>query len=116
LSDRRTKKDFAAVDQQDILEKVASLPLMSWSYATQPSSIRHIGPTAQDFKAIFGLGRDERYISTADADGVALAAIQALYQHLRDVALKLAAYEDRMQVMEAVIRDQQRRLEGSAPH
>lgn len=116
LSDRRTKKDFAAVDQQDILEKVASLPLMSWSYATQPSSIRHIGPISQDFNAIFGLGQDERYISTADADGVALAAIQALYRHLREVELKLEAYEEQMRVMEAVIRDQQRRLESSAPH
>jgi len=116
LSDRRTKKDFAAVDQQDILEKVASLPLMSWSYASQPSSIRHIGPVSQDFSTVFGLGQDERYISTSDADGVALAAIQGLHRHLREVELKLAAYEERMRVMEALMRDQQRRLESSAQH
>jgi len=115
LSDRGTKKDFAAVDQQDILEKVASLPMMSWSYATQPSSIRHIGPVAQDFNATFELGQNERYISTVDADGVSLAAIQALYRRLREVELKLAAYTERMQVMETVIRDQQRRIESSAP-
>ena len=38
-----------------------------------------MGPTAQDFYAAFGLGEDERHISTVDADGVALAAIQGLY-------------------------------------
>lgn len=113
LSDRRAKKDFAPVDSQEILNKVAELPLMSWSYLTQPSSIRHLGPTSQDFKAAFGLGEDETFISTADADGVALAAIQGLYRHIGDMERKLAAYEERMRAMEALIRDQQQRLEGS---
>lgn len=35
---------------------------------------------AQDFYAAFGLGDDERYISTIDTDGIALAAIQGLYE------------------------------------
>ena len=35
---------------------------------------------AQDFHEAFGLGEDDRYISTVDAEGVAMAAIQALYQ------------------------------------
>ena len=34
---------------------------------------------AQDFRAAFGLGMDEKHIATIDEDGVALAAIQALY-------------------------------------
>jgi DNA-binding FadR family transcriptional regulator len=33
---------------------------------------------AQDFRAAFGLGDNERTIATVDADGVALAAIQGL--------------------------------------
>ncbi|MGE5257526.1 MAG: tail fiber domain-containing protein [Hyphomicrobiales bacterium] len=113
LSDRRAKKDFTPVDSQEILKKVAELPLTSWSYLAQPSSIRHMGPTSQEFKAAFGLGEDERFISTADADGVALAAIQGLYRHICDVERQLAANEERMRTMEALIRDQQRRLEGS---
>lgn len=40
----------------------------------------HIRPVAQDFYAAFGVGEDPRRISTVDADGVALAAIQALYR------------------------------------
>jgi len=39
-----------------------------------------MGPLAQDFFAAFGLGEDDKHITTIDADGVALAAIQALYR------------------------------------
>jgi trimeric autotransporter adhesin len=53
---------------------------MRWSYKTQGPSIRHMGPTAQDFSRAFGLGEDDRHITTIDADGVALAAIQGLYR------------------------------------
>jgi hypothetical protein len=35
---------------------------------------------AQDFHAAFGVGEDDTTISTVDAQGVALAAIQGLYQ------------------------------------
>ena len=35
---------------------------------------------AQDFYAVFGLVEDDRHIGTVDADGVALAAVQALYR------------------------------------
>ena len=50
----------------------------TWSYKTQSDAIRHIGPTAQDFRAAFGLGESERHISSVDAEGVSLAAVQAL--------------------------------------
>jgi hypothetical protein len=35
---------------------------------------------AQDFHAAFGVGEDDKHITTIDADGVALAAIQGLHQ------------------------------------
>jgi len=34
---------------------------------------------AQDLRAAFGLGKDEKHISTVDSEGVVLAAIQVLY-------------------------------------
>ena len=49
----------------------------AWSYRASPE-VRHVGPTAQDFRAAFGLGNDDKSIATVDADGVALAAIQGL--------------------------------------
>jgi hypothetical protein len=80
-SDRNVKEDFAAVDAQEMLKKVAALPLQSWSYTNRPG-VKHVGPMAQDFHSAFGLGEDDKHIATVDADGVALAAIQGLNQKL----------------------------------
>jgi hypothetical protein len=80
LSDVNAKSSFTPVDPQTILAKVAALPLSTWSYNAQNPGVRHIGPMAQDFYAAFSVGEDDRHISTVDADGVALAAIQGLYQ------------------------------------
>jgi hypothetical protein len=85
LSDRNAKKDFAAVDSRAILEKLAALPLTQWHYRwEEETATPHIGPMAQDFKAAFYPGRDDTSITTQEADGVALAAIQGLNQKLTD--------------------------------
>jgi len=89
-SDRHTKQDFSPVDPQEMLAKVAALPIQGWAYKNSPDT-RHIGPVAQDFHAAFQLnGDDDKHISTVDADGVALAAIQGLNQKLEK---KLKAHE-----------------------
>lgn len=80
LSDRNAKANLMAVDGHAILERLASLPIATWNYNSQSDSVRHMGPMAQDFREAFGLGEDEKHISTVDSEGVALAAIQALYQ------------------------------------
>lgn len=84
LSDRNAKENFAAVDVRGVLEKVAALPVCTWNYKTQSSSVRHIGPTAQDFKSVFGVGDSDTGITTVDADGVALAAIKGLNEKLEE--------------------------------
>ena len=81
-SDRDAKEDIRPVDVQVVLEKVAALPVATWSYKSQDASVRHIGPMAQDFHAAFGVGETDRGITVVDADGVALAAIQGLNQKL----------------------------------
>jgi hypothetical protein len=78
ISDRNVKKNIAPADTRQILEKVAQLPISTWTYNEEPSAIRHLGPMAQDFHASFGLGNDDRTYYSVDAHGVALAAIQAL--------------------------------------
>ena len=80
LSDASSKSNIAAVDPRQVLEKVASLPVSTWNYNSQDPSVLHLGPTAQDFFAAFGLGGDDTHISTIDPSGVSLAAIQGLYQ------------------------------------
>ena len=46
------------------------------SLASAATGIRHIGPMAQDFHAVFGVGADEKAIATLDESGVVLAAIR----------------------------------------
>jgi len=89
-SDRNAKEAFQPVNAREVLDKVAALPISEWQYKTQ-SDVRHIGPMAQDFRAAFALGIDEKHITSVDADGVALAAIQGLNQKLeeRDMEIEL---------------------------
>ena len=82
-SDRDAKERFAPVNTHAVLEKLAGLPITEWQYKSQ-TDVRHIGPMAQDFYAAFGVGRDERHITSVDADGIALAAIQALNEKLQE--------------------------------
>jgi hypothetical protein len=100
LSDREVKANVAPADASLILSLLAELPVSTWSYAGQDSSVRHIGPMAQDFHTAFGVGEDDRHISTVDADGVALAAIQALYQLVKERDAQIAALEARVAALE----------------
>jgi hypothetical protein len=77
-SDASRKHRFESVRGEDVLDRLRGMPVRSWSYRVDDASVRHLGPTAQDFRAAFGLGMDELTIGTVDADGVALAAAQAL--------------------------------------
>ena len=85
LSDVNAKHLFRDLDGEELLGKLAGLPIQEWSYTAQDASIRHVGPTAQDFRAAFGLGEDPLRIGTMDADGVALAAVKALESRTRDL-------------------------------
>jgi hypothetical protein len=82
LSDRNSKENVAPVDTRALLERLVRIPIQTWNWKAQEDSIRHIGPMAQDFHAAFHVGQDDKHISTVDADGVALAAIQGLNQKL----------------------------------
>jgi hypothetical protein len=93
--DRDTKDISPAPSSARILDGLASLPIHRWSYKSQ-EDVTHIGPTAQDFHAAFGLGGDPTRIASVDADGVAFASIQAL--------------ADEADIQEAVLRQQEKEL------
>jgi hypothetical protein len=104
VSDRNAKENFAPVDTAEVLAKVAALPLSTWNYKSQDASIRHVGPMAQDFKASFGVGETDTGITTVDADGVALAAIQGLNRKLEEKEARIAELERRLAALEALAR------------
>jgi hypothetical protein len=81
-SDRNLKTGFAPVQPDEILARLAALPIKSWRYTNELAGVHHLGPMAQDFQAAFGLGTDNRMIYFVDEEGVALAAIQGLNQKL----------------------------------
>lgn len=128
-SDRNAKEGFEPVDPQAILNKVVALPLSTWSYKADEQRNRHVGPMAQDFKAAFNLGDDDKHIATVDADGVALAAIQALNQRIetqgtridrleqtiRELHRELDAKDTRVEQVERDLSDLRRLVDSLAP-
>jgi hypothetical protein len=104
MSDRNSKEAVQPVDAQQVLEKVAKLPVSTWKYKAQDESVRHIGPMAQDFKAAFGVGETDTGITTVDADGVALAAIQGLNQKLKAKDAELEQLKRRLNDLEQAFR------------
>ncbi|MBP7687888.1 MAG: tail fiber domain-containing protein [Thermoflexales bacterium] len=94
LSDRNSKANFEQVDSRALVEKLAQIPISTWNYKTQDASIRHIGPMAQDFAAAFAVGEDDKHITTVDADGVSLAAIQGLYQMIQEKDHRISQLEN----------------------
>src|SRR5208337_5658811 len=105
-SDRNAKENFKAVDAQEVLFRVTALPLSRWNYKEDKSS-EHLGPMAQDFYASFGLGEDDRHITTVDEEGVALAAIQGLNEKVEGRSQKA---EDRIRKLEAENSELKQRL------
>jgi len=93
VSDVRRKHLFADVSGEDVLARLRGLPIRTWSYRVEPSHVRHIGPTAQDFHAAFGLGADKVTIAPIDEGGVALAAAQALDVRTTAQASRIQALE-----------------------
>ena len=81
-SDRNLKENIQSISAKDILATVIALPMNVWNYKQDSGKVKHIGPMAQDFKRLFNVGQDDKTISTTDASGVAIAAIQGLNQKL----------------------------------
>jgi hypothetical protein len=106
-SDVARKHRFLEVDGAEVLDRLRRMPISTWSYRVDGVGVRHIGPTAQDFRAAFGLGSDEVSIATVDADGVALAGVQAL--DARDRAQQ--AEIDALRAENARLRDRLLRVE-----
>ncbi len=97
-SDMNLKEGFADVDAEEILEKVANIPMQYWRYKGE--DVTHMGPMAQDFYAKFKLGQGETTISKPDADGVALAAIQALYKQSQSKDVEINELKSENELLE----------------
>jgi hypothetical protein len=116
LSDRNAKTAVRPVDGRQVLDALAEMPISTWKYRGQSEAVSHIGPMAQDFYAAFGMGEDEHYIGTVDADGVALAAIQGLYQVLQEKDARISAIQTQNADQEKRLNDLEARLANLEKH
>jgi len=73
-SDKDIKHDIEDIDDS-VLLKLSQLPISRWAYDGEQT--RHIGPMAQDFQRIFGVG-DGKTIAVVDVCGVMLQAMKEL--------------------------------------
>ena len=98
-SDRNAKENFVAVDAADILRRLVAMPISTWNFKGADPTIRSLGPTAQDFYAAFGLGNDDKVITTSNLASVGLAAIQGLHAMVQEQAAELAALRAELKAM-----------------
>ncbi|MDJ0655679.1 MAG: hypothetical protein QNJ40_16055 [Xanthomonadales bacterium] len=95
-SSRDFKTEVQDVAPERVLDAVMKLNISRWRYRDAPDG-DHLGPMAEDFSALFQLGSNPRYISSVDADGVALAAIQGLHMKLQREISALRAQNQQLQ-------------------
>ena len=107
MSDVNKKENFAPVNGEDVLNKIARMNLTSWNYKGQdPKTLRHYGPMAQDFYAAFGkdeygtIGTDTT-INQADFDGVNLIAVQALIRRMEEMSAEIATIKAQLAVAQS---------------
>jgi hypothetical protein len=103
-SSRDLKENFVETDGS-ILEMVLDLPIYFYNYLTDDDSIKHIGPTAEDFAEVFDVGADDKHISPRDLASVALAAVQELHETIK-------VKDAEIQTMQVELREQQALIEA----
>ena len=88
------------------------MPVESSRYSAEAGGVRHLGPVAQDFRAAFGLGTDDRSIGLLDIDGVNMVAIQALARRTEELHAK-SAEVDTLKAQMAELQRSLSRLEAA---
>jgi len=85
------KENFSEINSTDLIQKVKALRIQKWKYIGTDEY--HIGPYAEDFYKLFGLGTDDKGISTVDPAGISLAAIQQLIKENEELKKRIEKLE-----------------------
>jgi hypothetical protein len=105
ISDSTRKERFLPIDGPDLLHKISNMKLTTWNYKGQ-REIRHYGPMAQEFFALFGhdelgpIGCDT-LITTQDMEGLTLSAVQALVKENETLKTELQRSQAETQQLRA---------------
>lgn len=97
--------DAQTADSQRILDQIAQLDIQTYRFAQQPTTDHHLGPAAEQWHDLFGLGAPDGKVLDSDLNGVALAAIQALLERVKTQQAMLDEQARRIDALEARLRD-----------
>jgi len=100
-SSRSKKEDFSEINGTDLLQKLKALRVQKWKYIN--SEEYHIGPVSEDFYDLFGLGTDDKGISTVDPAGISLAAIKELIKQTEELIKENESMRNEMKNMKVEI-------------
>ncbi|MFC1644920.1 beta strand repeat-containing protein, partial [Patescibacteria group bacterium] len=80
----------------EFFNRIAMLPIMQWNFIDDgdynkmgDGEIKHIGPMAQDFYKLFGLGASDTNVKATDMAGVALFGVKGLLEKTTDNKLEI---------------------------
>lgn len=82
MCSKEYKENNEQISHEKTLENIEALPVEKWTYIHDGSE--HIGPYAEDFQELFGLGNGKE-IPIVDAFGVCLSAIKALTARVKQL-------------------------------
>ena len=109
-SDKNKKEKFADIDRRELLERIAALPITRWNY--KGDDVDHIGPVAQDFYALFGVGTDDNFF---DLGGHSLLAMQVVSRLEQRHGVRLNPRELVLQPLGQLAAYFEERIEKNAP-
>jgi trimeric autotransporter adhesin len=111
-SSRTLKENYQPVNGEDVLIRLRSVPVTTWTMIGAEEKVLHLGPVAEDFHQAFALGLGPTAIGMGDIDGVNLAAAKALEVRTTDLQAQLNARTAQVQALEAEV--QQLRAQADA--
>lgn len=124
-SSRDVKTGFREIDEDEVLTRLAEMPVSTWTFSADRQKTQHMGPTAEDFFEAYGLGGSNKSVALQDLSGVALAATKALERRTRELDARTRELDDRTRELEdlkktvsdmqAQIRDLQRQNAKASP-
>lgn len=90
-SSKQLKEDYQTINTEEILSKINQLDIEKWKY--KGINNYHLGPYAEQFKELFGVG-DGESINMIDMFGVLLSSVKELSIKLKNIeeGLKNARY------------------------
>lgn len=108
-SSRAIKNVFPLV-ATDILAKLKTVEVARWQYKNDSHQASHVGPMAEEFYSTFGLGADNKHITSSDVAGVAMVSVQALAATIETQDSEIALLRKNNEALEARLLKLEKRL------